>query len=266
IVEADPGELELVIINLAVNARDAMPDGGKIEIRTENIPELPASELRGDCVALSITDSGTGMSPEVQARIFEPFFTTKDVGKGSGLGLPQAYGFAKQSGGTIQIISEIGKGTTVRLILPRSLKPLATQPGTPVIPATQQTAPAFHVLLVEDNSDVATLTADMLVQLGYDVTTATSASAALGALADGLDVNLVLSDIMMPGGISGMQLAREIRKRSPGLPVMLTTGYPGAEARCAEAEGIPLVPKPYRMEDLAKTIGDLLARHGATGG
>jgi signal transduction histidine kinase/ActR/RegA family two-component response regulator len=261
-VEADPGELELVILNLAVNARDAMPGGGRIEIRTENLPRLAEGELRGDYVNLSITDSGTGMSPEVKARIFEPFFTTKDVGKGSGLGLPQAYGFATQSGGTVQIFSELGRGTTVRLLLPRSRKPLHVPLEKPDCTAAQGATTGYHVLLVEDDDEVAALTAEMLAQLGYGVTRAASPDAALGALSNGRTVDLVFSDIMMPGGMNGVQLAREIRGRRPDLPVVLTTGYPGAEARRAEADGIPLVPKPYRLDELGSALAALLAGKG----
>lgn len=266
VVEVDPGELELVILNLAVNARDAMPEGGRIEIHTENAPGLALNELQGDYVSLSLTDTGGGMSPEVQARIFEPFFTTKEIGKGSGLGLPQAYGFAKQSGGTIQICSELGRGTTVRLLLPRSARALAAPPEAPEARAAPGAPAGRHVLLVEDDSEVAALTADMLAQLGYGVTRAASAADALGTIANGRSVDVVLSDIMMPGGMSGVQLAREIRRRRPDMPVVLTTGYPGTDARRAEAEGIPLVPKPFRLEDLAAMLGSVLGGKRAAAG
>jgi len=259
VVEADPGELELVIINLAVNARDAMPHGGTIEIRTANVPGSAFGELQADHVALSITDTGTGMPPEVQARIFEPFFTTKEVGKGSGLGLAQAYGFAKQSGGTVQIRSAVGRGTTVSLLLPRSARAVDhVRPKLRERPASVSRPPQFHVLLVEDDDEVAALTADMLVQLGYRVTSADSAAEALEVLAHGKDIDAVLSDIMMPGGMSGVQLAHAVKERRPGLPVILTTGYPGADARRAEDAGIPLMPKPYRLDDLAAMLRRLL--------
>jgi signal transduction histidine kinase/ActR/RegA family two-component response regulator len=261
-VEVDPGELELVIINLAVNARDAMPGGGTIEIRTENIADLNEGDLRGDYVCLSITDSGTGMTPEVKARVFEPFFTTKDVGKGSGLGLAQAYGFARQSGGTAQIISEWGEGTTVRLLLPRSHKTVATLEEPCARAARESPKADFHVLLVEDDNEVAALTTEMLVQLGYEVIRTASPAAALGALADGRSIDVVFSDIMMPGGMNGVQLAREIRIRRADLPVVLTTGYLGSEARNAEADGILLLPKPYRIEDLGTALESALERKG----
>ncbi|CAM3366853.1 ATP-binding protein [Bordetella flabilis] len=259
-VEVDPGELELVVLNLAVNARDAMPGGGTIDIRTENLADLNEGDLRGDYVCLSMTDSGTGMTPEVKARVFEPFFTTKDVGKGSGLGLAQAYGFARQSGGTAQIISEWGQGTTVRLLLPRSHKAVETPAETCQSPAPAPARAEFHVLLVEDDNEVAALTMEMLMQLGYEVTRTASPAAALGALADGRSIDVVFSDIMMPGGMSGVQLAREIRKRRADLPVVLTTGYLGSEARGAEADGILLLPKPYRIEDLGTALETALAR------
>jgi signal transduction histidine kinase/ActR/RegA family two-component response regulator len=261
-VEVDPGELELVILNLAVNARDAMPSGGTIEIRAENFVDLNDGDLRGDYVCLSITDSGTGMTPEVQARVFEPFFTTKDVGKGSGLGLAQAYGFARQSGGTAQIISAWGEGTTVRLLLPRSHKAVETPADPYPSPAPERAQADFHVLLVEDDNEVAALTMEMLIQLGYEVTRAASPAAALGALADGRSIDVVFSDIMMPGGMNGVQLAREIRIRRADLPVVLTTGYLGGEAGGAEAEGILLLHKPYRIEDLGTALDSALLGKG----
>jgi signal transduction histidine kinase/ActR/RegA family two-component response regulator len=263
-VEVDPGELELVLINLAVNARDAMPGGGTIEIRTENLADLDEGDLRGDYVCLSITDTGTGMTPEVKARVFEPFFTTKDVGKGSGLGLAQAYGFARQSGGTAQIVSEWGQGTTVRLLLPRSHKAVQT-PDEPYLSAASESPQAdLHVLLVEDDNEVAALTTEMLAQLGYEVTRAASPAAALGALADGRSIDVVFSDIMMPGGMNGVELAREIRVRRADLPVVLTTGYLGTEARSAEADGILLLPKPYRIEDLGTALASALVHRGGS--
>jgi signal transduction histidine kinase/ActR/RegA family two-component response regulator len=261
VVEADPGELELVIINLALNARDAMPRGGTITIRTANIPGSPHGELQGDHVGLSIIDNGMGIPPGVQARILEPFFTTKDVGKGSGLGLPQAYGFATQSGGTLQIHSEVGRGTTVRLVLPRSA--MALDEPQPIAPAAHAHPSPLHVLLVEDDNEVAALTTDMLVQLGYEVTCVGSAGAALDTLDAAGAIDAVLSDIMMPGGMSGVHLAQALRERRPGLPVVLTTGYPGEEARRAKESGIPLLPKPYLLDDLAAVLSALLAARAA---
>jgi signal transduction histidine kinase/CheY-like chemotaxis protein len=262
-VAVDPGELELAVLNLSVNARDAMPGGGTIVIRGENVSGLADGDLRGDFVRLSVVDTGTGMPPEVVSRVFEPFFTTKDVGKGSGLGLAQVYGFATQSGGAVRIDTAVGRGTTIALLLPRS-------DGAPPVErdraadARDGRAPpgamAGHVLLVEDDDEVAALVAEMLNQLGLEATRAGSAAAALGALANGRAVDLVFSDVMMPGGMSGVDLAREVKRRRPGLPVLLTSGFAEAARAGAEAEGVSLLPKPYRLEDLAAAARDALGR------
>jgi signal transduction histidine kinase/CheY-like chemotaxis protein len=255
-VAVDPGELELVILNLAVNARDAMPNGGMIEIRADNAPAYKSGDLEGEFVRLSIIDQGTGMSDEVRSRVFEPFYTTKDVGKGSGLGLAQVHGFATQSGGAIEIESEIGRGTRVSLFLPRSLEAPATQERhlvnlhAEVAPAQQRGA----VLLVEDDDEVAALVKEMLEQLGYGVTRVASAMAALGALSNGRDVDLVFSDVMMPGGMNGVDLVREIRRRRTNIPVLLTSAYAEAAKDRAEAEGVNVLPKPYRIEELAAAV------------
>ena len=256
-VEVDPGELELVMLNLCVNARDAMTEGGTITVTVENRPGHSEGDLRGDFVRLSVEDTGTGMTPEVLARAFEPFFTTKDVGKGSGLGLAQVYGFAKQSGGHVGIDSEVGHGTTVTLLLPRSHKqPLSVEhhlvtTGTPRLGG--DSAAQGAVLLVEDDEEVAALATEMLRAIGFAVTRVASAVAALGALANARPIDIVFSDIMMPGGMSGLELAREVRRRRPELPIVLTTGYEEAAAG-AEALGIGLLLKPYRVEALAATL------------
>jgi signal transduction histidine kinase/CheY-like chemotaxis protein len=255
-IEVDPGELELVVLNLALNARDAMPNGGTIVIRADNAPGWQDGDLAGDFVNLSVIDTGTGMTQEVKAHLFEPFFTTKEVGKGSGLGLAQAYGFARQSGGGIQIKSEVGQGTTVTLHLPRSSKiPAADQrqPATLHDPRPARNA-AGAVLLVEDDDEVAALVAEMLVQLGYDVMRAASGAAALGALANERHFDIVFSDIVMPGGMNGIDLAREVRARRPDLAVLLTSGQPGPGRRSAEAEGFRVLLKPYRLDDLAMAL------------
>ncbi len=261
-VEVDPGELELVMLNLAVNARDAMPAGGTIAIRGVNRPAFDAEGLRGDFVELSVADTGTGMTPEVQARIFEPFFTTKDIGKGSGLGLPQVYGFAQQSGGTVRVDTEIGRGTCIRLLLPRSTRvPTALERHLLDLQAARPTHERLgHVLLVEDDDEVAALVGQMLAELGFEATRAASAAAALGALADGRDIDIVFSDVMMPGGMNGVDLAREVKRRQPNLPVVLTTAYSEAAKQHAEAEGIAVLPKPYRLEELASTMRMALGR------
>jgi signal transduction histidine kinase/ActR/RegA family two-component response regulator len=256
-VEADPGELELVVLNLAVNARDAMPDGGTIVVRAQNSLEAAGAEF----VRLTFTDTGTGMTPEVQARVFEPFYTTKEVGKGSGLGLAQVYGFAQQSGGSIRIDSEVGRGTTIELLLPRSQEaPSADEHHLMELHVEpRRRSLAGSVLLVEDDDEVAALVGEMLEQLGFAVTRVASAAAALGALADGRPVDIVFSDIMMPGGMNGVELAREVHLRRAGLPVLLTSGYAGSARAEAEAEGMRILAKPYAINQLAAALEQ--ARH-----
>jgi signal transduction histidine kinase/CheY-like chemotaxis protein len=263
--EVDPGELELVILNLAVNARDAMAKGGTITIRATNAPAIAIGELRGDFVAIAVEDTGSGMPPEVLERVFEPFFTTKGIGAGSGLGLPQVHGFATQSGGTVQIESEVGRGTTITLLLPRSMEaPQRNERQLIDFHVGESTPPqAGSVLLVEDDEEVAALVQEMLSQLGYRVTRAASASAALGALANGREVDLVFSDIMMPGDMNGVDLAREVRLRRPDLPVLLTSGYAEAARRDAEAEGVRILPKPYRVDELQAALNRAVAEQGA---
>ena len=260
-VEVDAGELELVILNLAVNARDAMPEGGTIMIRAQNAATSTAQQ--GAHVILQVIDSGVGMTNEVKARVFEPFFTTKDIGRGSGLGLAQVYGFAKQSGGSIEIQSQVGKGTTVSLFLPRS-EGVPEQPAEHLVnlqTERRKPAEAGSVLLVEDDAEVANLVSEMLEQLGYQVIRAASASAALGALANDRRVDVVFSDIMMPGGMNGVELAKELRSRRSDLPVLLTSGYAEAARESAEAAGVEVLPKPYRIEDLAVALEHARTRH-----
>jgi CheY-like chemotaxis protein len=259
-VAIDPGELELVILNLAVNARDAMPKGGTIEIRAENAPGYVDAKLAGDFVRLSVIDQGSGMSDEVKAHVFEPFYTTKDIGRGSGLGLAQVHGFASQSGGAVEIDSELGRGTTVTLLLPRSHEtPARVERDRPV--RQRRPAPRGSVLVVEDDDEVAALVTEMMEQLGYRVTRAASAAAALGALSNGRPVDLVFSDIMMPGGMNGVELAREIRRRRTNLPVLLTSGYADAAKEGADEEGVRVLPKPYRLDELAAALTTVIAPH-----
>ena len=256
-VEVDPAELELVILNLAVNARDAMPEGGTIIIRGENIFGFDDSDLRGNYVRLSVIDSGTGMSPGVVKRVFEPFFTTKEIGKGSGLGLAQVHGFANSSGGGVRIITAPGEGTQVCLLLPRTSKVPRGVADMPMAPSAQprmEPGQSGDVLLVEDDDEVAALTQEMIEQLGYHVTRAASAEAALGALSNGRSIDLVFSDVMMPGAMNGVDLAREIRIRRPGMPILLTSGYAEAAVRSADAEGVAILPKPFKFDDLAKAF------------
>jgi signal transduction histidine kinase/CheY-like chemotaxis protein len=251
-VEVDSGELELVILNLAVNARAAMPRGGSIDISAANV-QLAESDVRGDFVRLDIIDNGVGMSADTLAHAFEPFFTTKGIGMGSGLGLAQAHGFARASGGIIRIDSLEGKGTTVSLFLPRTLK-VPPQPPDPSIEPAQLPVTTGQVLLVEDDDEVAALTEEMINQLGYDTTRVASAEAALGALADRRAVDIVFSDVMMPGRMDGVELAQEIRRRRPNLPILLTSGYAESASRSAAAHQIKIIPKPYRLDQLRDAL------------
>jgi signal transduction histidine kinase/CheY-like chemotaxis protein len=253
-VEVDPGELELVILNLAVNARDAMPEGGSILIEASNAPGEAVLGITGDFVRLAVTDSGTGIPEEVRTRVFDPFFTTKEIGKGSGLGLAQVYGFARQSGGTVWIESECGRGTSVIMLLPRSARIPDLPDGERLAEDDSSDASVGTVLLVDDDEEVAALVGEMLEHLGYRVTHAASASDALGALQNGCRVDIVFSDVMMPGGMNGVELAREIRTRDLGVPVLLTSGYAEAAQQSAAAEGVHVLAKPYRLEELAISL------------
>lgn len=257
-VEADPSQLELAILNLAVNARDAMPHGGSIEIRVENVP---GSEDGADCVRLAVSDGGTGMSEETKTRAFEPFFTTKDVGRGSGLGLAQVHGFAKQSGGSVHIDSGLGVGTTISLLLPRSNKTPGMRPVAPALLSPEVNVPpsSGSVLLVEDDDEVAALVSEMLQQLGYAVTRAATAAAALGALSNGRSIDVVVSDIMMPGGMNGVELAHELRQRRGKLPILLISGYPEAARGGERREDIRILAKPFRIDELASALSDARA-------
>ena len=255
-VEIDTGEFELAVLNLCVNARDALTGGGTITIATENATDA-VDGAKGDFVRLSVADAGSGMTPDVAARVFEPFFTTKDIGKGSGLGLAQVYGFAQQSGGRVFVDSKVGVGTTVTLLLPRSHRlPAATKGGDvhTASPDKDEASRRGDVLLVEDDKEVAALTRELLGNLGFGVIHVESPAAALGALADARSVAAVLCDIMMPGGINGVQLARSIRDRQPNLPIVLTTGYAEAAAGI-DGENFGLLLKPYTLEALASALG-----------
>ncbi|MFZ5691212.1 MAG: ATP-binding protein [Pseudomonadota bacterium] len=253
-VRVDQSELELAVLNLAVNARDAMPNGGVIEIsvRPVRLRGDPAHDkLTGEFVALSVADTGCGIAKDAIGKIFEPFFTTKEVGKGTGLGLSQVYGFAKQSGGTVTVTSREGQGAVFTLYLPRSHElpqrsaPVRTDNGEPVA--------AGSVLVVEDNTEVADIATALLNELGYQVTRVASAQTALDVLGTGERFDLVFSDVVMPGGMSGVDLAHQIRKDYPDLPVLLTTGYFNAADKPLP-RGLPVLRKPYDVADLKKAV------------
>jgi len=257
-IRVDPGEFELAILNLAVNAKDAMPTGGTLSIRAKPVTlkgEATAEGLSGEFVAIRVADTGHGIPSDVVARVFEPFFTTKEVGKGTGLGLSQVYGFAKQSGGTATITSTEGRGTAITIYLPRSHEAPQTPP--PRSQAQAPAEPAGTVLLVEDNDDVAEVGAGYFRQLGYQVRSVAHAQAALAALRLDGDVDLVFSDILMPGRMNGLDLAHEVRKRFPTIPVLLTTGY-SASAQDAVRQGVVVLQKPYDLESLRRNIREAI--------
>jgi PAS domain S-box-containing protein len=254
----DVAELELAVLNLAVNARDAMPKGGVLRLSAGNAELDPVTDpdgLGGEFVRLVLQDTGTGMPPEVMARVFEPFFSTKEAGRGTGLGLAQVYGFARQSGGGARISSVVGQGTAVTLLLPRSAAALAeaARPEPQRSATPEPAGPALRVLLVEDDDDVAALTAEMLRHLGHEVARVTSGPAAVGALASGLEADLVMTDVVMPGGEDGVDLARRLSATRPELPLLICSGYGGAPSRVAAA-GLPLLRKPFSLVELGRAL------------
>ena len=252
-IDSDPAALELAILNLAFNARDAMKDGGCLRISAHNVVLNGQPEgLKGEHVALKVSDTGTGMSPETRDRVFEPFFTTKSFGEGTGLGLSQVFGFAKQIGGGVTVESELGKGSTFTLYLPASRGANAAE--TKVNGATA----LGRVLVVEDDTLVAELAAGMLQELGYEAIVAHSAKEALDRLAGGEKPRLIFSDIVMPGGITGIELARKVRNRFPELPILLTTGY---SEQVAGTHGFPVLQKPYELDTLAGALGNILKQN-----
>jgi PAS domain S-box-containing protein len=248
-IEVDPTGLETALLNAVVNARDAMPDGGTLTLSTRNVPGSD-----GDMVALSISDTGHGIPPEQLTRAFEPFFTTKPTGKGTGLGLSQIHGFAVQSGGSAQITSQVGAGTTLELTLPRTDKPLSSG-----IPVGQELSvpPGLRVLLVEDSEHVRYFAAQLLADLGCRVTAAAHAGEALELL-EHTTVDLVFSDIVMPG-MTGIDMAREIRARHGHLPVLLASGYSSKQFIPRDEREFPMLRKPYKLETLALSIQQLMA-------
>jgi PAS domain S-box-containing protein len=257
-VKIDANEFELAMVNLVVNARDAITADGIISVSAENVilsPSDTTTELEGEFVAVRVNDTGSGIAPDVLSRVFDPFFTTKEGGKGSGLGLSQVHGFAHESGGTISIDSELGKGTTVTIYLPRAeaadleLKPLAGG-------FDQSVKGEGKILLVEDNPEVSEVTSSMLQQLGYAVHAVGDASAALDVL-EQQSFDLVISDIVMPGAMDGLALGRVIRTRKPDLPVLLVTGYSRTAAN-ANREFV-LINKPFTLSDLSRVAARMIA-------
>ena len=250
-VNVDPAQLESALLNLAVNARDAMTGGGMvtIEARADRDDAGRPSNL------IVVRDSGPGMPPEVANRIFEPFFTTKEVGKGSGLGLSQVYGFVSQSGGDISVRSPKGSGAIFEIHLPSSPEPESKQAAT--TSGDVEAVGSEHILVVEDDPAVLALAVDTLQSLGYRVTTARNAAGALRRLKGAQTYELLFSDVIMPGGVSGLELARKALSEKPNLKVLLTSGYIGAEAT-AWASEYPMIDKPYEPPALAARIRSVL--------
>ena len=249
-IKADPAQLEAAILNVAVNARDAMPEGGSLTIRTGNAAPIEGRRA----ISLSVTDTGAGIEPDVLARVFEPFFTTKAVGKGTGLGLSQVYGFAAQSGGSVAVDSEVGRGTTVTLSLPCS------DDGATVASAPEALASREHstgrILIVDDNEDVGAFAEALLSELGHEVVRARTGQEGL-EIAQRTPLDVVFTDVVMPG-MSGLQLAHRLRAVLPDVGVILTTGYSDEISREGTG-GLPVVFKPYRLETLTAALDLVLA-------
>jgi signal transduction histidine kinase len=254
---ADPTQLELALLNLAINARDAMPAGGTLTIVTEDVTLSPAfspeEPSAGDYVGVSVSDTGTGIASEIRAQVFEPFFTTKEIGKGSGLGLSQVLGFAKQSGGGVRIESRLGVGTTVHIYLPRAeARPDMPEPIT-VRPAAAATDLGnTHILLVDDDNDVRDITRAMLQDLGYIVSEAGSGGAALDLLEREPSIALLIVDFAMPG-MNGAEVARLAQARRPGLPVLFITGFAEHAPLAGIAES-SIIGKPFVLDQLAGRV------------
>jgi signal transduction histidine kinase/ActR/RegA family two-component response regulator len=262
--QADPHQLENAVVNLAVNARHAMAKGGSVEIRARNVTEENSRSVVGlspaNYVAVSVADTGSGIPPELLAKVFEPFFTTKEVGQGTGLGLSQVYGFAKQSGGGVKIESTLGVGTCVTIFLPKSDGRPAPQ-ARPVVPLAALAATGKVVLVVEDDEQVGNYTVEALRELGYTVRRASDGASALRTINSGDPIDLLFTDVILPGGISGRQLADEAIAQRPNLKVLYASGYAwDAVAHGGRLDpGVDLLPKPFSYDELRERVGRALA-------
>lgn len=264
-VSADANQLESAILNLAINARDAMPNGGKLTIETANafLDEAYASAhgevAAGQYAMIAVSDTGTGMTPDLLSRAFEPFFTTKGSGKGTGLGLASVYGFVKQSGGHVKIYSELGQGTTVKLYLPR----LTSEPPSEAVAESRlvpEQAARETILLVEDDDDVREHSEEILTELGYRVLSARDSATALSLLETAPDIRLLFTDVGLPGQVNGCQLADEAQRRRPDLKVLFTTGYARNDIvhQGRLDPGVELITKPFTYSALAHKIRQVL--------
>ncbi len=263
-VFVDPSQLENALLNLAINARDAMPDGGRLTIETGNIrmDEAAAADRElapGDYLLVTVSDTGTGMDKDTLARAFEPFFTTKEVGKGSGLGLSMVYGFVTQSRGQVRIHSAPGQGTSVRIYLPRAAEGVAL--GKPEVHDGSLPRGSEKILLVDDDAMVRDMVVMQLQNLGYSVVSAANGSQALEVLKRESGFDLLFTDVVMPGGLNGRQLADQARKLNPGLRVIFSSGYADSAVVLHGGldQGVHLLNKPYRRSDLAKKVREALA-------
>lgn len=264
VVKVDPAQFEAAIMNLVVNARDATPAGGMIRVETQPV-RLEARQVEelepGDYLCVAVHDTGCGMDAATAARVFEPFFTTKAPGRGTGLGLSQVYGFARQSGGAAAIDSAPGKGASVHFYLPLSVEAAVSAEPLSVAPRPEYGA-GLRVLLAEDDAQVADLVEAMLGDLGHQVTRTPDAAGALQVLQGPAPVDLLLTDLIMPGDMNGVELAREAVRLRPGLPVMLSSGYTGETLGAAEDAPWPLLRKPYGPDQLARAIAEALPHTG----
>lgn len=251
-VTVDHTEFETAIINLVINARDAMPNGGEVNIRAKNIT-IETGDIVGEHVAISVEDAGQGIPPDVLDKVFDPFFTTKPVGKGTGLGLSQVHGFVHQAGGAVKVTSELGKGTVVTICLPRGSMPAASKDDATMV------AEASTVLLVEDNPEVADVSKGLLEQLGYEVRWASNAEAAIAEM-ERNGIKLVFSDIIMPGKMDGIGLAKVIRSRHPTIPILLATGY--SEAASKVDTEFPILRKPFAIHELSQALAKIFKQTG----
>ena len=262
----DPSQFEAAVMNLVVNARDATPQGGGIRVETHSCT-LAAGEAEdapaGDYLCVAVHDTGEGMDADVAARVFEPFFTTKETGRGTGLGLSQVYGFARQSGGAVTVETAPGKGATLRIYLPLAAAGAARAVATSE-PALSDHGPARRILLVEDDASVGEMVEAMLADLGHEVLRAEAAAPALDILEAPGRIDLMLTDLIMPGGMDGVQLAHAAVALRPGLPVILTSGYTGDTLGAAAEAPWPLLAKPYPAEALAAIIDAVMGKTSAT--
>jgi CheY-like chemotaxis protein len=263
----DRGQLSSALVNLAINARDAMPEGGKVTIETANcyldesyVSAIPEPVDVGQYVMIAVADTGTGMDPLTVERAFEPFFTTKEVGRGTGLGLSQVYGFVRQSAGHVRVYSELDEGTTVKIYLPCYVGADEHVEAAEPTRAANGAIGTETILVVEDDEALRSYTVETLAELGYRVLSATNGAAAIDILDSGADIDLLFTDVVMPGGLNGRQLANEAVRRRPGLKVLFTTGYTrNAIVHHGRLDpGLEMIGKPFSSDELTRKVRAIL--------